>query len=190
MPIVQATAVPLLVTNLVASAMLGTGVPKYASGVASGLGIWVPQISVETTDAGSAGTGTNIPLPVTLPTPLLIANLTAGMASMGLMGVMAPLFILGLANGLTAVFLTTLVKTQHVGVGTGAGVAKFVAPPALPSILAGFASAGMTGPASARKAQALAIGLDRTFASLVLPVAIVGTASPSGATGKGFGKIL
>jgi hypothetical protein len=109
---------------------------------------------------------------------------------MNLLGVMAPIFLLGLANGLTAVFLQTLIKTQHVGVGTGAGVATFKAPPAFPSIIAGFASAGMVGQAASRKAQALGIGLDRTFASLFLPVAIVGTASPTAATGRGFGSIV
>jgi hypothetical protein len=190
MPLVSAVAVPTLAANLVASAMLGVGVPKYSAGVINGLSIWVPQITVNTVDAGSGGTGANIPLPTLVPTPLLLANLTSGMASQGLLGVMAPLFLIGLANGLTAVFLQTLVVTQHVGVGTGAGVASFAAPPAFPSIIAGFAAAGMAGPETARKAAALGIGLDQTFASLLLPVAIVGSASPTATTGVGFGKIL
>jgi hypothetical protein len=189
MPIALPVAVPTLATNLVATSMLGVGVPKYASGVITGLTIWVPQIAVKTQDVGSGGSGTNVPLPVTLPTPLLLANLTTGMISQGLMGVMAPLFLLGLAKGLTAGFLQTLVKTQHVGVGSGTGVASFRAPPAFPSIMSGFASVGMVGPAAAKKAQALGIGLDQTFASLFLPVVIVGSASPTATTGVGFGKI-
>lgn len=189
MPITPVSSATLA-ANLAASAIVGVGVPKYTSGVISGLSRWVPLIKVQTQDAGSGGSGTNIPLPVLIPTPLLLINLTTGMSSMNLLGVMAPIFLLGLANGLTAVFLQTLIKTQHVGVGTGAGVATFKAPPAFPSIIAGFASAGMVGQAASRKAQALGIGLDRTFASLFLPVAIVGTASPTAATGRGFGSIV
>jgi hypothetical protein len=190
MPIALPVAIPTLAANLAATTMLGPGVPKYATGVINGLANWVPTISVQTTDVGSAGSGVNVPLPLTLPTPILLANLTAGMFAQGILGILAPLFLLGLANGLTAVFLQTLVKTQHVGVGTGAGVASFRAPPAFPFLVAGFASAGITGVATARKARALGQGLDQTFASLFLPVVIVGSASPSAATGKGFGKIL
>lgn len=190
MPIALPVAVPTLAANLAATSMIGTGVPKYCAGVVTGLTIWVPQINVSTNDVGSTGTGTNIPLPVTLATPVLLANLLTGMTSQGLIGVMMPPFISGLANGLTAVFLQALVSTQHVGVGSGSGVARFTAPPAFPSIAAGFASAGMVGPVATRKAQALGIGLDRTFASLLLPVAIVGSASPSATTGVGFGKII
>jgi hypothetical protein len=190
MPIVSAVAVPTLAANLAATSMLGVGVPKYASGVIAGLTIWVPQITVLTNDVGTGGTGVGVPLPVLVPTPILLANLTSGMASQGLMGLMAPLFLLGLSNGLTAVFLQTLVVTQHAGVGSGAGVASFRAPPAFPSIIAGFATAGMIGIAAARKAAALAIGLDQTFATLLLPVVIVGPPTPSAATGVGFGKIL
>ena len=190
MPIAGPIAIPTLAANLVATAMLGPGVAKYATGVINGLSIWVPQVSVTTVDVGSGGAGTNIPLPLIVPTPVLLANLTAGMISQGIFGPMAPLFLLGLANGLTAVFLQTLIKTQHAGVGVGSGVASFKAPPAFASIILGFASAGMVGVAAARKAAALGQGLDVTFASLFLPVAIVGSASPTVTTGVGFGKIL
>lgn len=190
MPIALPVAVPTLVANLAATAMIGVGVPKYATGVINGLTLWVPQIVVNTVDVGSAGAGTNVPLPTLVATPILLANLSIGMASQGLIGPLSPPFLLGLANGLTAVFLQTLVVTQHAGVGTGAGVARFTAPPAFPSIIAGFAMAGIAGVATARKAQALAQGLDQTFASLFLPVAIVGSASPIATSGVGFGKII
>lgn len=190
MPIALPVAVPTLAANLVSTGMLGVGVPKYATGVINGLTLWVPQITVNTNDVGSGGVGTNVPLPLLVPTPVLLANLTSGMISQGLFGPLAPPFLLGLANGLTAVFLQTLVVTQHAGVGTGAGVARFIAPPAFPSLIAGFAMAGITGVATSRKAQALAQGLNVTFASLFLPVAIVGSATPSVTSGVGFGKII
>lgn len=190
MPIALPIAVPLLAANLVSTGMLGIGVPKYATGVINGLTLWVQQIIVNTNDVGSGGAGTNVPLPTLVPTPILYANLVAGMVSQGLIGPLMPPFILGLANGLTAVFLQTLIVTQHVGVGTGAGVARFTAPPAFPSIITGFAMAGINGVATVKKAQALAQGLGQTFASLFLPVVIVGSASPTVTSGVGFGKIL
>jgi hypothetical protein len=190
MPIALPVAVPTLAANLVSTGMIGVGVPKYATAVINGLTLWVPQIAVNTNDVGSGGAGTNIPLPTLVPQPLLLGNLVAGMTSQGLIGPLMPPFILGLANGLVAVFLQTLVVTQHVGVGTGSGVARFTAPPAFPSIIAGFAMAGIVGVAASRKAAALAQGLDSTFASLFLPVAIVGSASPSVTSGVGFGKII
>lgn len=190
MPIATPAAIATLSTNLIATGMIGTGMPKYASGVVGGIVRWVPTIQVQSQDVGSGGSGTNVPLPVLVPQPLLLANLTAGMISMGLFGPLAPLLILGLANGLSLIFAQGLIKTNHIGVGTGAGVAKFRAPPAFPAMQAGFASAGMVGQAAGKKAQAIAIGLDRTFGALFLPVAIVGSASPSAATGRGFGKII
>lgn len=189
MPITP-VSIGVLTTNLISTGMIGTDVPKYSSGVIAGLTQWVPTIQVQSFDVGTAGVGTNAPLPVLIPSPLLLANLTAGMASMGLIGPLSPLFILGLANGLVSVFLQTLVKTNHFGVGTGAGVATFRAPPAFGPIRSGFTSVGMSGEATTKAAQALAIGLDRTFASLFLPVAIVGPPSPAPGSGRGFGNII
>jgi len=190
MPLATPAAITTLAANLAATAIVGVAVPTYCAGVIGGLIRWVPLIQVQTQDVGSAGSGTNIPQPVTLVTPLLLTNLTTGMISMGLFGPMAPIFLTGLANGLTSVFLQTLIKTQHVGVGTGSGVASFLAPPAFASMIQGFSAAGMVGQAAARKAQALGMALDTTFASLFLPVAIVGTASPAAASGRGFGNIV
>lgn len=190
MPIATPPAIVTLTSALATSGMIGPGMPKFASGVVGGIVRWVPTIQVQSQDVGSGGSGTNVPLPVTVPQPLLLANLTAGMISMGLFGPLAPLLLLGLANGLTAIFAQGLIKTNHVGVGSGTGVASFRAPPAFATMQAGFASAGMVGQAAARKAQAVAIGLDRTFGALFLPLAIVGSASPSAATGRGFGKII
>jgi len=190
MPVTPPGIVGALVPNLLAVALVGTDVPKYASGVAAGLVRWIPSIRVTTTDAGSAGVGSNVPLPLPVPSPLLIPNLTLGMTSMGLIGPFMPVLVTGLANGLSVAFAQMLVKTTHPTVGTGSGVAKFVAPPATPFMVQGFSSVGMVGPSAAQKAGALGIGLDRTFASLVVPVAIVGSASPTGASGVGTGNIV
>jgi hypothetical protein len=190
MPVTSAGIIGVLVPNLVATSLIGTGVPTYANAVAQGLVTWIPQVTVQTQDVGTGGSGKNVPLPLLVPQPLLIVNITSGMSSQELLGVMAPLLILGLSNGLALAFLQMLVNTTHVGVGTGAGVATFRAPPATPSMIRGFKSAGMKGPATERKAAALGQALDQTFASLLLPVVIVGSVTPSAATGRGSGKII
>ena len=190
MPVAPPAIIGAIVPSLFSAAIVGQDVPKYASGVASGLVQWVPLVKVSTTDTGSAGVGSNVPLPVTVVQPVLYANLITGMTSQGLVGPFMPLFCLGLANGLVASFAQMLVKTTHPSVGTGGGVARFNAPPAALSVIRGFTSVGMIGPSAVQKATALGIALDRTFASLVLPVVIVGSASPVGAAGVGFGNIV
>jgi hypothetical protein len=190
MPVTTPGITNALLPNLISVGLLGTEVPKLARGIANGVAQWVPQIRVNTTDAGSAGSGSNIPLPVTVANPILLANLTSGMSVQGLLGVFVPPYLLGLTNGLCAAFLQMAIKTTHVGVGSGAGVAKFTAPPARTSMINGFNSAGLKGDSAARKASAIAQGLDLTFASLLLPVAIVGSASPSPGTGVGTGSIV
>ena len=95
----------------------------------------------------------------------------------------------GLANALTQVFAQMVLNTTHPSVGAGGGAAKFLAPPAAPSILQGFQQAGMKGGATDKKAKALGRALDMTFAVLVMPVGIVGPPSISPGAGSGFGGI-
>lgn len=179
-----------LLPSLAASSMLGSDVPKYAYGVALGVTIWVPQIQVTTVDVGTVGTGTNIPQPLTVPSPILYGNLVAAMSSRNLIGMYMPAFMLGLANGLSGAFAQMLIKTQHAGVGVGSGVARFMAPPAVTSVFQGFSMAGLAGLDSPRKAAALGQALDMTFASLVIPVTIVGAAYATPSVGVGAGKII
>jgi len=180
---------PILTTNLVATGMLGLGVPKYAMGIANGVALWLPQIIVSTIDAGSLGVGTGI-LPFVIPQPLLLAVLTESFISTGLFGVMAPLKILGLANGLAATLPTAFIKTQHPSVGTGTAVASFTSPPPMPAIQAGFAQAGLVGSSIPKVALAIGLGLQRALVAFKAPVPIIGSASPAGSGGIGTGKIV
>lgn len=190
MPITPPGILNVLLPNLLSVGMLGTETPRLSRGIANGLTQWVPQIKVSTNDLGSAGSGKNAPLPLIVANPILLANLTTGMAAQGLLGVFVPPYLLGLTNGLCSSFLQMMVSTTHTGVGSGAGVAKFTAPPARTSMIQGFSSAGLLGEYFSRKASAIAQGLDITFASLLLPVAIVGSVSPYPATGVGSGSIV
>jgi hypothetical protein len=190
MPVTPPGIIGAIVPNLVSVAFTGTDVPKYANAVAQGLVRWIPLVKVSTVDVGTAGVGVNVPLPLPVPTPVIYANLLIGMAAQGFNGPFLPVFCQGLSNGLALAFLQMLIRTNHPSVGAGAGQARFNAPPAASSMLAGFASAGMNGPSTAQAARSVAICLDRTFASLVIPVAIVGPSSPSASSGSGFGGIL
>jgi hypothetical protein len=190
MPIALPAISGVLTTNLFATALIGTDTPRLASGVAMGLVTWVPQVTVSTVDAGSGGVGTGIPIPWLVPQPLLLGFLTANIPPAGFTGLFAPSLILGLANGLATAFIQMLVSTTHPTVGTGSGAASFKAPPAATSMVAGFASAGLVGDAAPRLAAAIGFSLDSAIASLVIPIVIVGSASPSAASGVGTGKII
>jgi hypothetical protein len=189
MPYYPPVTSPVIATNLVATGMLGLGVPKYAQGVANGVAMWLPTIAVATTDAGSLGTGVGV-LPFALPQPLLLTSLTESFQSLGMFGVMAPLKILGLANGLAATLPSAVVQTTHPSVGTGTGLASFTSPPPMPMIQAGFAQAGLVGGTIPRVALAIGLGLQKAMIAFRVPVPIVGSASPSGSSGVGSGKIV
>lgn len=190
MPVTTPQAITTLIPNLVSCAMLGVGVPKVARGLGIGLSTWTPTISISTTDVGTAGAGKGVPVPIVLTQPILYANLLAGMRHERLLGVLAPAFIMGLTNGLVALYAQAITSTAHVGVGTGAGVAVFRPPPAFPHLRAGFASVGMNGDVGTRFARAVSRGLETTFKALVLPQPIAGSVSPAPASGRGFGRIL
>lgn len=189
MPLAVPGIMGALIPNLVSVAMIGTGVPQYCKGVALGITKWAPLIKVNSVDTGTAGVGKSAPTPVIIPNPLMYASVLAGMTSQGLLGVFAPVFSLGLANGLVLSFLQAGINTTHPSVGAGAGVGKFSAPPCAPSMLQGFKEAGMKGDGSVKKAKAVAKALDLVFATLVVPIGIVGPPSPAPGAGSGFGGI-
>lgn len=190
MPVTPPLAAAVLLPNLVAVSLAGVGVPKLARGLAIGLSTWTQKISLQTKDAGAVGVGKGVPLPVTLPIPLLVVNLVKGFTSQGILGLMSPIFITGLANGLAQTYTMALTNTVHPNVGVGVGALQFKAPPAFPDIKLGFDSAGMKGEGSTKLAKAIGEGLDSTFRALVLPQPIVGAPGPSPSAGVGFGKII
>lgn len=186
-----ALAAGFLVPNLISVGNIGTGVPKLAMGIAIGVTQFLTlQSKVTTVDAGSLGVGTSI-MPLIVPSPLLQGGLFSGFSSMGILGPMAPLTILGITNGLVTGWLAlALLQTNHPGIGVGAGVARIVGPSAVPAMLLGFSAMGMIGDGPVKMATAIGLALDITFASFFQPVPIVGSASPAGGAGIGFGSIL
>lgn len=190
MPYAPPSIVTVLTPPLLASGMIGPGLPKYSLGVATGVSNWLRSITVSTIDTGTAGAGKGVPTPLIVPQPLLYTNILLGMGAFGILGLMAPVFAVGLSTGLSAAFLQALTNTAHPSVGTGAGVATFRAPPAYPVLELGFKIAGLVGDGPTKKALALGKALDTTFASLVLPVAIAGPPSPSPSAGSGTGNLI
>lgn len=190
MPIAVPSLTGTLTANLASVGLIGTDMPRLASGVALGLTYWVPQVTVSTIDTGSAGVGSGVPIPWVVPQPVLFGLLGSNIPSVGILGMFTPSLVLGLANGLSLSFLQMLVSTTHPTVGAGSGVAKFMAPPSTSSILAGFSSAGLIGEAAPRLALAIGNSLDAAIASLVIALAIVGPASSAPSTGTGTGKII
>lgn len=174
--------------TLPAAGMLGTSVPQLAGGIAAGVMIWVGTLTVVTVDVGTAGAGTGV-LPCAIPPPLLVAGMMASFP-IAHHGMMALPLATAVAMGLSAAFPLGLVTTVHPTVGVGAATATFPGPSAIPSMIAGFSSAGLLGPMAAATATAVGMGLDIAFASFILPIPIVGPPSPSPSSGAGTGKIL
>lgn len=187
-----ALAAGFLTPNLIGMGNLGTGVPTFARGIAIGVCQFLTvQSKVTTVDAGTLGVGTSI-IPLIVPSPLVVTSLTTGFASAGILGVMAPKLIAGLATGLTTGWLAlALLQTNHPTVGVGSGVARIVGPSAVPAMILGFSSVGMVGDGPTRTARAIGVGLDMIFASfLQLGVPIVGAPAPPGSSGVGFGTVI
>lgn len=189
MPLTIPGTVGVVTPNLLSVALIGTDVPKFSLGVANGISQWAARVTISTTDAGSAGVGTG-KLPLVVPQPLLLGAMFGGFSSFGLIGVFSPLMVLGLTNGIVAALLQGLISTTNPGVGVGVGKAKFKGPPAGASMALGFKSAGFVGDSTERMALAIGQALDTTFASLLIPVPIVGAGSPVSTTGVGTGKII
>lgn len=189
MPVASASVSGLVAANLSSTGNLGIAAPLIAAGVGNGVGAWNPQIVVMTVDVGSAGAGSGGPIPVPLPGSL-VGLMTAAFAAFGVKGVAGPTIATGIANGLVQAYLQGLIKTTHAGVGLGSGVATFRAPPAGPVMVGGFKSAGLNGTFAEPIALAVGSALDSAFASLVVPVQILGSASPTAASGTGVGQIL
>jgi hypothetical protein len=180
-----------LTPNLISTGNIGTGMPKLSLGISIGVCQFLTaQAKVMTVDAGTLGVGTGL-IPLIVPNPLLLNSLLSAIASANLMGVMAPKFIAGLAQGLTSGWLAlAILRTNHPGIGVGTGVARVVGPTSVPAMIAGFAAVSMVGNGPVRMARAIGTALDMTFASFVqVGVPIVGSASPTGGSGVGFGTV-
>jgi hypothetical protein len=190
MPVAIPAIVGVLVLNMRATGSFGDKVPQLATGVATGLQKWIPSIVVQTLDSGSLGVGSGGPMPLVVPQPAIYGALLTGAGASGVLGIMAPLMFLGLANGLVLAFAQMLIKTTHPGIGAGTGAARFIGGSAVPLMIEGFSTAGMVGEGTVKIAKAVGIGLDITFQALAIPVPIVGSASPAGGSGAGAGTII
>lgn len=189
MPLSPPTLAGVIALNLVGTGHIGVAVPQFASGVASGILFWFTGgLKVATVDTGQLGTGLGA-IPLIVPQPVLLGFLTTNFAAQAMLGVFAPLTILGLANGISTGLLPGLVTTTHPVIGAGAGVCTFKGAPCTPFMIQGFATAGMVGLGATKMAAAIGISLDETFNALVLPTPIAGPAGPITGGGTGFGQI-
>lgn len=190
MPLSPVGLTAVLVPALISAGQLGIAVPQFALGVSTGVVTTTSASLVVSLNAGTAGPGVSA-IPLIVPQPLLLAQLLVGFAATGQVGPMAPLLALGLANGLSLGFLQGLV-TMVQPVGVGAGVAKVIAAAAIPSMIGGFASAGMAGPGSVKMATAIGIALTNLFNTYAFPVPIAGPPSivPLAGVPSIIGKIV
>lgn len=189
MPLTPATLTGALASNLSGAGLIGASSSQLAAAIAAGVSMWVPQVVVTTADVGTLGSGAGL-LPCAIPQPLLLGGLQTGMSSFSNLGPFATSLALGIANGLAAAFPSGLITTTHPSVGAGTGVAKFSGPSAIASLIAGMGTAGLVGTWAANIGSAVGLGLDIAFAGFTVPIPIVGSASPTGGSGAGFGTIV
>ena len=189
MPITLAGLTGTLLPALAGAGMLGISVPQLATAVATGIAQWNPQIKIISVDVGTLGVGTGTG-PVILPPPTLLSALLSAFTAGDISGTMAVPLATGLSIGIATGYASGLIMTINTGVGVGSGVAKFIPPPAVPSMVSGFAAAGLTGTSAVQLATAIGIALPIAFAPLVGTVVIVGSASPLPGAGSGIGQIV
>jgi len=189
MPITPPGLIGAILPAIAATGMLGISAPQLATGVANGIMLWNPTIKIVSVDVGTLGAGVGVG-PVVVPPPALLAALTTTMAGSGILGVMAIPLATGLSIGIATGYAQGLVTTVNTGVGVGTGVAKFIPPPAVPMMIAGFASAAMSGISAVQLATAIGLALPIAFAPLVTTVVIAGAGSPLPGAGSGIGQIV
>ena len=189
MPLVPPLLTASIVAGLASSGLTGPSAIQLAQGVGLGVFTWAQFLVVNTVDVGVRGVGVGV-TPFFIPPPVLMANLTGFYASNGQAGPTAPLEVVGLSNGLSIGLALGTLQTQHPQVGIGSGVAYVAGPPALPFLLAGFASSGIIGPLAPAKANAISMALLTSLATLLVPIIIVGTPSLSPSAGIGQGKVI
>jgi hypothetical protein len=175
--------------GLSGASIVGASSPSFALGISIGLVTWVATVSVETADVGTAGAGAGTTVLV-VPAPTLLTALQEAFPAAGLVGAMAPALATGLSNGFATAFPQANVITTHPTVGTGSGVAKFIAPPAITAMQEGLASQGMTNTGALQIAGAISTALTAVFSVFTIPVVIVGPSSSDPSTGVGTGKIV
>ncbi len=189
MPFTPTAATGILFGSIISAGNIGTGVMKLATGVAFGTDAWLHTVNVTTIDTGTVGAGVGV-IPFLVPQPLLLGTLTAGFADQNILGISAPLLILGLANGLSLALATGLITTTHPSVGTGTGVVTFSAGPATQAMIAGFNAQGMNTPVSQKLAIAISQGLNSALSSFVTVTPIAGASGPVASSGTGSGTII
>lgn len=189
MPITPPGLLGAILPAITATGMIGTAAVQLATGVATGITLWNPLIKVISVDTGLLGVGAGTG-PVILPPPVLLGAMITSFAGSGILGTMAVPLATGLSLGIALGYAQGLIVTVNTGVGVGAGVAKFIPPPAVASMIAGFAAAGLTGTSSIQLATAIGLALQIAFAPLVGTVAIVGAGSPLPGAGAGIGQIV
>lgn len=190
MPLSSTILAPTLAVNLAAVLHIGTGMPRFAKGIANGVVGYLEKVSVTTVDTGTLGVGTSL-TPLVIVQQALLNTLLIGFAAQEILGPLAPFTAQGISNGLAlGVSALAFQKTDHPTVGSGTGVMRITGGSAIPFMIQGFKDAGLSGEGSRKQATAIGIGLDIYFAAFVMPIPIVGPASTFASAGVGSGRIV
>lgn len=174
---------------LLSCGFTGVNVPQLSLGISTGVCTWLSSSAVSIAGVGTFGVG-GVSTPLVVPSVLLTPNFVNGFAGSAIVGTWAATLATALGVGLSQGFAQGLITAVFPSVGTGTGVAHLVYPPPDSFLTAGLASAGITGLWAPVFAHGVSVGLSATFASLFVPVAIVGPSSPTASSGVTTGKIV
>lgn len=185
----SAESLTATIATSLASVFKGAAIPQFALGLGAGLLLWLPQLTVQTTDTGTLGVGAGA-APFALPSFAFSELLLLAYAENQQLGPQAPIEASALAQGICLALAQGVMTTTHPSVGVGTGIARVYGPPAFPSLVLGFGGAGLVGQGATQKANAISSALMKAVAAYVSPIPIVGPSSPTVGGGSGVGRIL
>lgn len=175
-------------TNLFASLnaargpLLGLASTQLITGIAQGVAMWAPTVSLVGSAQGLAGIGSIQPGLSRLVVPPNIAAVQAGLASNAIVGPNAVLVAGMVAAGVSSCFTAF---GQYAGISSGVGggqdTSKIVVaePSSLASLILSFS--GMVGPMAFPMCMGVAVGISSLLLQGVGTATVVGTVNPSGA---------
>lgn len=192
MPLLPATAIPIIQSNLLSNNIKGIASIRLATALANGFCSYSQSIIVSTIDVGTIGSGSGIGLGVTLTPAQLIKTLFDSFTANGISGIFKQRLIVAIASSFSSLLTNAQILTANVGVGVGTGKATLIPNSALSisMMTTNFIAANLVGISGPKLARAVAQGYDLALPTAFGVVSITGGTGPSPGSGTGIGKLI
>jgi hypothetical protein len=190
MPITPVSASGIILGNLVSTGVAGPNNVQLANGLGNGIATYLTSVVTSATlDIGILGVGQGTGTVVLTPATAIPA-FSSGFAAAGMTGNMIPALSTALGISLCTILATATISVPSPTVGIGVGAGVLVPVGAIPFILTGLASSGLTGTAIPQYATAVGNAIDTCLPSAIVGVVITGSGSFIPSAMVGTGKLL